>query len=149
MNNTKGISFHKLINHFFFTFLIFLILVLLRYPIFLNYDHFFNGDDGLLASYILDILNGNQFYFYFPTATTFGITCGVFSAPFIWFLGPTSLAYGLPGTLFYASYIWTTYLITKILIPRTAYFVFILLLFTPFYITKLSTHTWPHILVAF
>ena len=149
MSNIKFICMRKFINHFFFILLIFLALVLLRYPIFLNSDYFFNADDGLLASHILDLLNGDQFILYFPFGRTFGVTFGIISAPFIWLFGPTTLAYSLPGTLFYASYLWTTYLIAKILIPRTAYFVFILLFFTPYFITELSTHNWPHILTAF
>ena len=149
MSNIEFISLRKFINHFFFILLIFLALVLLRYPIFLNSDYFFNADDGLLASHILDLLNGDQFILYFPYTRKFGVTFGIISAPFIWLLGPTTLAYALPGTLFYASYLWTTYLIAKILIPRTAYFVFILLFFTPYFITELSTHNWPHILAAF
>ena len=149
MNHTMFFSLRKFINHFSFILLIFLVLVLLRYPIFLNNDYFFNGDDGLLASKTLDILNGDQFGFYLPTGKTFGLTFGIFCAPFIWLLGSTTLASSLPGTLYYALYLWTTYLIAKILIPRTAYFVFILLFFTPFFITELSTHNWPHILAAF
>ena len=149
MSNIEFISLRKFINHFFFILVIFLALGLLRYPIFLNSDYFFNADDGLLASHILDLLNGDQFILYFPYTRKFGVTFGIISAPFIWLLGPTTLAYSLPGTLFYASYLWTTYLIAKILIPRTAYFVFILLFFTPFFITELSTHNWPHILTAF
>ena len=149
MSNIEFISLRKFINHFFFILLIFIVLAILRYPIFLNKDYFFSGDDGLLASHILDILNGNQFIFYLPTGKTFGLTFGVFCAPFIWLLGPTTLAYSLPGTLFYASYLWTTYLIAKTLIPRTANLVFIMLFFTPYFITELSTHNWPHILTAF
>jgi len=149
MSNIEFISLRKFINHFFFILLVFLALVLLRYPIFLNSDYFFGADDGLVASHILDLLNGDQFFLYLPPRRTTGITFGLICAPFIWLLGPTTLAYSLPGTLFYASYLWTTYLIAKILIPRSSYFVFILLFFTPYIITELSAHTWPHILAAF
>ena len=148
MSKVEFISLRNFRNHFVFILLIFLALVLLRYPIFLNSDYFFGADDGLLASHILDFLNGDQFFLYFPPRQTTGLTFGVICAPFIWLLGPTTLAYSLPGTLFYASYFWTIYLIAKILIPRTAYFVFILLFFTPYFITQLSVHAWPHILAA-
>ena len=149
MSNIEFISLRKFANNFFIILLLFLALLILRYPIFLNSDYFFLADEGLFASHILDLLNGDQFILYYPSGRTFGLTFGIICAPFIWLLGPTSLAYNLPATLFYASYLWTTYLIAKTLIPRTAYLVFILLFFTPYFITELSTHNWAHIPAAF
>lgn len=138
-----------LATHFLAVPLIFLILGLIRYPLFINSDYFFTLDEGMLASTIINLLNGGPIIFYYDTARTFGLTFGLVAAPFIWFLGPTSLAFNLPATLFYSLYLWTTYLIARILIPRTAYLVFIMLIFTPTYVTHISTHNWPHIPAAF
>ena len=149
MCNIEFIGLRKFANHFFAISLIFLVLVLLRYPIFLNSDYYFTADEGIFASHILDLLNGGPIVFYYATARTFGLTFGLITAPFIWVLGPTALAYNLPGALFYAAYLWTTYLIAKILIPRTAYLVFILLFFTPHFITAMTTHNWAHVPAAF
>ena len=71
------------------------------------------------------------------------------ASPFIWILGPTSLAFFSPGVLYYGLYIWTTYLIAKILIPRSAYLILILMFFTPPFITSMTFHNWPHTLAAF
>ena len=149
MQNNKFNRMPGLATHFLAVPLIFLILSLIRYPIFINSDYFFTYDEGLLAGTILNILNGGPVAFYYETARTFGLTFGLVASPLIWFLGPTSLAFNLPATLFYSLYLWTTYLIARILIPRTAYLVFIMLIFTPNYITNLSTHNWPHIPAAF
>jgi len=128
---------------------IFLVLVLIRYPIFLNSDHFFTADEGLLASNLLEIFNEGPVRFYYDSGRTFGLAYALPSLPIISILGPTSLAYNLPGTLFYSLYLWTTYLIARILIPRTAYLVFIMLIFTPWHITELTTHNWAHVPAAF
>ena len=149
MQNNKFSSTSRLAIHISAVLLIFLILCLIRYPIFINSDHFFSYDEGLLASTILNLLNGGPAVFYYPTARTFGLTNGIVASPFIWIFGPTSLAYNIPATIFYSLYLWTTYLIARILIPRTAYLVFIMLIFTPNYVTYLSTHNWPHIPAAF
>ena len=149
MWNIEFTSLRKFASHFFVILLIFLALVLLRYPIFLNSDYFFLADEALFASHILDLLNGDQFILYYPSGRTFGLTFGIVCAPFIWVLGPTALAYNLPAALFYSLYLWTTYLIARTLIPRTAYLVFILLFFTPYFLTELTTHNWAHVPAAF
>ena len=149
MQNKKYTNIPRLAIHFSAVLLIFFILCLIRYPIFINSDHFFTGDEGLLGGTILKLLNGGPTVFYYPTAKTFGLTNGLVASPFIWFFGPTSLAYNIPATIFYSLYLYTTYLIARILIPRTAYIVFIMLFFTPNYVTHLSTHNWAHIPAAF
>ena len=149
MENNKFSSTPWLATHFLAVLLIFLILGLIRYPIFLNSDYFFSPDEGMLASTIIDLLNGGPVTFYYPSGRTFGLTFGLVASPFIWVLGPTSLAFNLPATLFYSLYLWTTYLIARILIPRTAYLVFLMLIFTPVYVTFMTTHNWPHIPAAF
>ena len=149
MQDSKLNQFRLFANHIFAISIIFLILALIRYPYFLNGDHFFTGDEGMLGSTILDLMNGKRFAFYYDFGTTFGLTFGLVSAPLIWLLGPTSVAYNIPATLFYSLYLWTTYLIAKALIPRTAYLVLVLMIFTPSYITELTTHNWPHVPAAF
>lgn len=135
-------------RHFLSIFSIFLVLTFFRYPFFLNSDHFFTSDEGMLASAILDLLGGS-IRFYYDFGTTFGLTFGLVSVPLILLWGPTSLAFNLPATFFYALYLWTTYLIAKKVIPRTAYMVLMLMLFAPFSITALTTHNWPHVPAAF
>ena len=149
MEDSKLNQLRLFANHIFAISIIFLILVLIRYPYFLNGDHFFSSDEGMLGSTILDLMNGKRFSFYYDFGTTFGLTFGLVSAPLIWLLGPTSVAYNIPATLFYSLYLWTTYLIAKALIPRTAYLVLVLMIFTPSYITQLTTHNWPHVPAAF
>ena len=131
MQSTKFSSIPQLATHFFAVLLIFLASTLIRYPFLLNSDYYFSADEGMLASTILNLLNGGPIRFYFDFGRTFGLTFGLASAPFIWAFGPTSLAFFFPGVLYYALYIWTTYLIAKILIPRTAYLILILMFFTP------------------
>ena len=149
MWNIKSSGLRQFAQHFFAILLIFLILVLIRYPFFLNSNYYFTADEGILATQILDLLKGGPIVFYYATARTFGLTFGLTSAPFIWVLGPTGLAFNLPATLFYSLYLWTTYLIAKTLIPRTAYLILILMFFTPPFITELTTHNWPHVPAAF
>mgnify|MGYP006141097613 CR=1 FL=1 len=149
MQNNKFSSLPWFFTHFLAVLLISLALTLIRYPFFLNSDHFFGSDEGMLASTILHLLNGGPIIFYFDFGRTFGLTFGLLASPFIWTLGPTSLAFFAPGVLYYALYIWTTYLIAKILIPRSAYLILILMFFTPPFITSMTFHNWPHTLVAF
>jgi len=149
MRNIGFSSLRQFGYHFFATLLIFLTLVLIRYPIFLNSDYSFTADEGLMASTILDLLNGGSIVFYYDFGRTFGLTFGLASAPFIWTFGATSMAFNLPATLFYSLYIWTTYLLAKTLAPRTAYLILTLMLFTPYHITELTTHNWPHVPAAF
>ena len=149
MRNIGFSSLRQFGYHFFSILLIFLVLVLIRYPFFLNSDHFFTSDEGMLASTILDLLNGGPIVFYYDFGRTFGLTFGLASAPFIWIFGATSTAFNLPATLFYSLYTWTTYLLSKTLAPRTAYLILTLMLFTPYFITELTTHNWPHVPAAF
>ena len=149
MRNTKFSSMPQLATHFFAVLLISLVLALIRYPFLLNSDYLFSSDEGMLANTILNLLNGGPIHFYYDFGRTFGLTSGLVSAPFIWILGPTSLAFFVPGVLYYALYVWTTYLIAKILIPRTAYLILILMVFTPPFVTYMTVHNWPHTLVAF
>ena len=139
----------QLAIHFFSVLLISLVLALIRYPFLLNSDYFFTSDEGMLASTIVNMLNGGPIHFYYDFGRTFGLTFGLVSVPFIWILGPTSLAFNFPAVLHYALYIWTTYLIAKMLIPRTAYLILILMLFTPVFITAMTVHNWPHTQAAF
>lgn len=149
MRNIGFSSLRQFGYHFFAIIFIFLILVLIRYPIFLNSGHHFSSDEGLLASAILNLLNGGPIVFYYDFGRTFGLTFGLASAPFIWVFGPTAMAFNLPATLFYSLYLWTTYLLAKTLAPRTAYLILILMFFTPPFITQLTTHNWPHVPAAF
>ena len=150
MQNIGFSYLRRFAYHFFLILLTYLILVLIRYPYFLNSDYSFTGDLGLNASTILNLLNGGPIVFYYDYARSHGLTYGLVSAPFMWFFGPTSMAYNnLPGTLFYTLYLWTTYLIAKTLAPRTAYLVLILMVFTPTYITFVSAQNWPQIPAAF
>jgi hypothetical protein len=150
--NMQILKFSKLrlfASHFFPIALLFLFLGFFRYPLLLNSEYTFNGDEGLLASTIWDIFNNGSIIFYYDIGRTFGLTFGLAAVPFMWFLGPTSLAFNLPAPLFYALYVWTTFLVAKKLIPRTAYLVLILMLFTPFRITELTMYNWPHVPAAF
>ena len=149
MQNNKFSSLPWFFTHFLAVLLISLALALIRYPFFLNSDYFFGSDEGMLASTILNLLNGGPIIFYFDFGRTFGLTFGLLASPFIWILGPTSLAFFSPGVLYYGLYIWTTYLIAKILIPRSAYLILILMFFTPPFITSMTFHNWPHTLSAF
>ena len=149
MQNIKFSSMTQLAIHFFSVLLISLVLALIRYPFLLNSDYFFTSDEGMLASTIVNMLNGGPIHFYYDFGRTFGLTFGLVSVPFIWILGPTSLAFNFPAVLHYALYIWTTYLIAKMLIPRTAYLILILMLFTPVFITAMTVHNWPHTQAAF
>jgi len=149
MQDSNLNQYRLFVKHIFFISIVFLILGLIRYPYLLNGDHFFTGDEGMLASTILDLMNGERFAFYYDFGNTFGLTFGLVSAPLIWLLGPTSTAYNLPAILFYSLYLWTTYLIAKTIIPRTAYIVLVLMIFAPSYITQLTIHNWPHVPAAF
>ena len=149
MQNNKVSILPWLTKHFLGISFILSILVLIRYPFFINSDYFFAGDEALLAGTIMRLLNGEPIDFYFPTATTFGLTIGLSTIPFVWIWGPTSLAYNFPATIFYSLYLWTTYQIARILIPRSAYMVLIMLIFTSNYVTFLSSHNWAHIPAAF
>ena len=145
MQNNKVSILPWLTKHFLGISLILSILVLIRYPFFINSDYFFTSDEGLFGGTIMRLLNGGPIAFYFPTANTFGLTIGLFTVPFVWIWGPTSLAYNFPATIFYSLYLWTTYQIARILIPRSAYMVLIMLIFTSNYVTFLSSHNWAHI----
>jgi len=102
-----------------------------------------------MANTILTLLDGGPLVFYYDFARYLGITNGLVSIPFIWFLGVKPLAFNITGALFYSLYAWTTYLISKIITPRMAPLVLALMLITPPYITSMSTHNWGHLPAAF
>ncbi len=102
-----------------------------------------------MANTILTLMDGGPLVFYYDFARYLGITNGLVSIPFIWFLGVKPLAFNITGALFYSLYAWTTYLISKILTPRMAPLVLALMLITPPYITMMSTHNWGHLPAAF
>ena len=129
--------------------LIFFVTALIRYPVFSNSDHFFTSDEGLMANTIWTLLNGGPLVFYYDFVRYFGLTFGLVSAPFMWILGGKTLAFNLPGVLFYSLYVWTTYLIARIIVPRMAFLVLVLMLVTPSFITQMTTHNWPHVPSAF
>ena len=97
MQNNKFNRVPWLVTHFSAVLIISLILALFRYPLLLNSDYLFSSDEGMLASTILNLLNGGPIVFYFDFGRTFGLTFGLIASPFIWFLGPTSLAFFSPG----------------------------------------------------
>jgi hypothetical protein len=149
MRAIEFVSLRKLAIHTFAISILYIALALIRYPYLLNGDHFFTADEAMLASTIYGLINGEPIVFYYDFGRTFGLTFGLISAPLMWVLGPTALAFHLPGMLYHALYIWTTFLIAKIVIPRTAYLILVLMFFSPSFITQMTIHNWPHILVAF
>ncbi len=149
MRNTDSNILRRFAFHFFAVSSLYIALALVRYPYYLNIDNYFSSDIGMLASTIYELVNGGPIVFYFDFGRTFGLTFALFSAPLMWLMGPTALAFHLPGALYYALYIWTTFLIARLVIPRTAYLVLVLMFFSPFFITRMTMHNWPHTLVAF
>lgn len=150
MENSQPARSHLLSYHLFAVTLIFLVLASIRYPILINSDYNFTGDEGLMANSALSLLDGRSIRFYSDNSRTFGLlTNAMAPALFAWLLGINTMTALLSGILYYSAYLWTTYLIAKSLIPRTAYIVLILMLFTPPAITSLTTHNFPHILAAF
>ena len=148
----KKISSHFLsvISHLIPIVLIFIISVLIRYPIFINNDHFFTSDEGVMANTIINLLNGGPIVFYYDYARYFGLTGGLLAVPFMYFLGfDNTMAFNLPATLFFSLYLWTLYLIAKTIIPSRAILVLVLLLFAPPFVSQMTTHNWPHIGSAF
>jgi hypothetical protein len=128
---------------------IFLVSILIRYPLLINSDHFFTSDDGMMANTILRLLAGDPIVFYYDSVKYMGLTFGLTSVPFMWILGIKTVAYQLPATLFYSLYVWTNYLLAKFLVPRAASLLLVLMLIPPPIITMMSTHNWPHIPAAF
>jgi hypothetical protein len=128
---------------------IFAFSVLLRYPYFLNNDHFFSADMGLMANTIIDMLNGGPIVFYYDFARYFGLTGGVLAVPIMWLLGFNTMAFSLPGTLFFSLYAWTLYLIAKSIVPREALLILILILFAPPSVVRITAQNWPHFSTAF
>ena len=128
---------------------IFLVSILIRYPLFINSDHLFTSDDAMMANTILRLLAGDSIVFYNDSVKYMGLTFGLASVPFMWVLGIKTVAYQLPATLFYSLYVWTNYLLAKFLVPRTALLLLVLMLIPPPSITAMSTHNWPHIPAAF
>ncbi len=128
---------------------IFSVSILIRYPVLINSDHFFTGDDGMMANTILRLLAGDPIVFYYDSVKYMGLTFGLTSVPFMWILGIKTVAYQLPATLFYSLYVWTNYLLAKFIAPRTALLLLVLMLIPPSTITFMSTHNWPHIPAAF
>lgn len=128
---------------------IFLVSILIRYPLLINSDHMFSADDALMANTILRLLAGDPIVFYYDFVKYMGLTFGIASVPFMWILGIKTVAYQLPATLFYSLYVWTNYLLAKFLAPRTAPLLLVLMLIPSPIITFISTHNWPHIPAAF
>ena len=144
--------FFHCIRHFFLIGAIFFVAILIRYPLLINSDSFFTGDEAVIANTILGLLTDGPVVFYYDFGyehTYFGLTFGLASIPFMWILGVNAMAFQLPATLFYSLYVWTTYLLARILVPRMALLLLMLMLITPPHITMMSVHNWPHIPVAF
>jgi hypothetical protein len=136
-------------SHFIPITFIFAAAVLIRYPIFLNSDHYFTADEGLMVNTIMNLLEGGSIVFYYDYARYFGLTGGMLAVPFMWVLGFNTMAFNLPATLFFSLYLWTLYLIAREIIPGMALLVLMLLLISPPFVTEMTTHNWPHIASAF
>ena len=70
MPNNKTKAIYWLARHILTVLSIFVILSLIRYPIFINSDHFFTNDEGVLGGKIIDLLNGGPLSFYYDTLPT-------------------------------------------------------------------------------
>ena len=118
---------------------IFLVSILIRYPLLINSDHLFTSDDGMMANTILRLLAGDPIVFYYDSVKYMGLTFGLASVPFMWILGIKTVAYQLPATLFYSLYVWTNYLLAKFLAPRTAPLLLVLMLGITMVVVAVST----------
>mgnify|MGYP001164912380 FL=1 len=134
-------------GHFFGILFLFLITAFLHFPLLLNSPLVLQFDEGIQASEIIRLMQGEAFFFYFDYARYHGILHGVFAIPFFLLFGKSAISYKLPAILFYALYIWTTYLLAKIINKNVALISLFLLLIPSPALSFLATHNWQNSII--
>ena len=66
---------------------IFFILVAIRSPILINSVQHLSSDEAFQAVQILNLVDGNELYFYFDGECYTGIFYGLAAVPFFWIFG--------------------------------------------------------------
>ena len=127
---------------------IFFILVAIRSPLLINSVQNLGSDEAFQAVQILNLVDGNELYFYFDGERYAGVFYGLAAVPFFWIFGTSALAYKLPGVLFYTLYILSSYWIAKKIKPTAALVVIFLLIFSSPAVLSISTSNWPHNLIC-
>ncbi len=125
------------------------VLVLLRYPIYVNWETFLNGDDAFMALDTIEMIRGNRFFLYHEGAGYIGILPDLAAIPFFWIMGINPLAYSAPGIVFYALFIGSSYGLVKKINPAAAGTTVFLLVFSPPVFLAFATRNMPHMILAF
>ena len=128
---------------------IFVVSILIRLPALVNAEHFFFSDEAFMAVAILELMNGSPIFFNYEGVTYHGVLGGITAIPFMKILGVGPLAYALPATLYYSLYVWSTYLLAKVIVPRMAFLVLILMIVPAPAVLSITLNNWPHIETAF
>jgi len=140
----KNITFHCI-----FIISVYIILFIFRLPILLNADLFLSGDEGYLANYLVDLINGGQFSFFYENSSYEGSLLHLITIPFFWLFGISAFTFKLPAIFFYALYIWTFFLLVLRLNIKAAWISAVLLVFCPPSILHFTTFNYSNIQIAF
>ena len=124
-------------------------LLLLRAPLLINADYFFNYDEAYQGSQIMDLIKGAPLFFYYEGERYAGIFLGLAAAPFLWLFGVSAFAYKLPGLIAYALYILSSYWVVKKIHPPAALTAVLLMIFSPYIVLYVSSNNWQHNLIIF
>ena len=127
---------------------IWVVLLILRIPILANANLFLDGDEGFMASHMVDSIKSGNFSLYYEGTRYSGNFNAYLALPFFLLLGFTALAYKLPAVLCYGLYVWTFYLLAKKYRKDIALTVVILMVFCPPAILDLSTRFIMQIIIG-
>ncbi len=123
--------------------------IFIRLPALNNADYFFGSDEAFMAVAILELMNGSPMFFNYEGVTYHGVLGGLTAIPFMKILGVGPLAYALPASLYYSLYVWSTYLLAKIIVPRMAFLVVVLMIVPTPEVLIITLNNWPHTEIAF
>jgi hypothetical protein len=147
--HTIGINLRRFFLHCCGILAFFSLTVLIRFPALVNSDYIFDYDSAFMATAILNLIGGGDFFFNYEGANYHGIIGGLTAIPFMHFLGVGSLAFGLPGSLYYSLYVWSSFLLARKIIPGAAFFVVLLMLFPPPDILGITLRNYTHTEICF
>jgi hypothetical protein len=140
---------NKITFHCIFILSVYAILFFIRLPILLNADFFLNSDEGFLANYLVDLINGGKFSFFYENVSYEGTLLNLIAIPFFWLFGISAFTFKLTAIFFYALYIWTFFLLVLRLNVKTAWISTALLVTCPPSILDLTTLNYSNLQIQF
>lgn|GEM_PF-6798279 len=128
---------------------IFAINAFFQFPALVNADLFMNSDEAFVANYMINMLEGAPFHFYYEHNRYVGALVDFAVAPFIFIFGPVSFSFKLANIFVYSLYTWSLCLLVRpfggFVVCCLAFF----LLLPPPSILGMELSFLPHMMIGF